>query len=503
MNKPSGISSVAEPETGDLPCRISWAMEDLPTNDGHRLTVGFSCTVAIADGRAEQKLLEEVFKSRRQATPAAINSHFLPSLRSVATEMAQGETTQTLLSAGARAGWIKAFQASANEVAFMCGLEVLAPFEVEVTSPTVQRERLEQMQRIAAERRSADRVGHLARAAELLKQWESLKAAVPSITPGKLLEQVNPADRGMMLDTLLMAGASGASGIAQPDLWAVSGSYLVRVDVKSDSPQPQLISLPTTAGPLRSVRADHSKLLIGARNGVLIVDPAKPDHAEVFCHPALASEHGFTFATQIGNHLWACHREGGLCGWSVADSSKPETVIAPSQLGGDPKNLTSQGLFSVGSKLFKMTADHAPQFVLDCQSPIVSILPNDSQILLTTEKGDIHLLDAASLEKTAEMQTTGRLAGAALLPWLSASRLLLNRTDGPIDCIGLEDQLVTQFASGHTGMKSITGCIGKVAAMSSDRQRILLWNAWDGRKTAAEVYLTGITRHRIADLVFG
>jgi hypothetical protein len=95
------------------------------------------------------------------------------------------------------------------------------------------------------------------------------------------------------------------------------------------------------------------------------------------------------------------------------------------------------------------------------------------------------------------------VTGGALLPWLSASRLLLNRADGPIECIGLEDQLVTQFSSGHTGMKAITGCIGKVAAMSSDRQRILLWNAWDGRKTAAEVYLTGLTHHRIADVVFG
>ena len=43
---------------------------------------------------------------------------------------------------------------------------------------------------------------------------------------------------------------------------------------------------------------------------------------------------------------------------------------------------------------------------------------------------------------------------------------------------------------------------GKVAAMSSDRQRIVLWNAWDGRKVAAEVYLTGQTHHRVADLAF-
>jgi hypothetical protein len=88
------------------------------------------------------------------------------------------------------------------------------------------------------------------------------------------------------------------------------------------------------------------------------------------------------------------------------------------------------------------------------------------------------------------------------LPWLSSSRLLLNRADGPIECIGLEDQLVTRFGSNQTGMRAVTASAGKVAAMSADRQRILLWNAWDGRATAREIYVAGLTRHRVADLAF-
>jgi hypothetical protein len=503
MSKSSKPACAGPVVNSGFPCRISWMIDDLLANDGHRLAISFSCTVAIAEGPAELKLFEEVFKSPGQATPVAILNHFMPGLRSAASDVAASEPARMLLSAGAWPQWIKAMQSAANEVAFMCGLQMLAPFDVEVTSPTMQRERLEQMQRIAAERRSADRVGHLARAAELLKQWESLKAAVPSITPGKLLEQVNPADRGLMLDTLLMAGVAGASGIAQPDLWAVSGSYLVRMDVKVDSPQPKLIPLPTGAGPLRSVRAQNGRLLIGARNGVLLVDPDNPEQTQVYCHPTLASEHGFTFTTQIGNHVWACHREGGLCGWHVGDLKKPEIAIDSARLGGDPKNLTVGGLFSAGNRLFKMIEDRLPNRVLDCESPIVSVLPVENQIIVVTENGALHLLDGSTLEKNSEMQTTGRLSGAALLPWLSSSRLLLNRAGGPIECMGLEDQLVTQFAGGHTGMRSVAGCIGKVAAMSSDRQRILLWNAWDGRRTASEIYLTGMTHHRIADVVFG
>jgi len=447
-------------------------MEDLLTKDGHRLTVSFACAVAIVDEPAERKLFDEVFTSQRSATRAAVTQHFAPALRSAALEMAADDPAEVLLGAPARSKWTKALQSAANEVGFMCGLAVLAPFEVEVTSPTVQRERLEQMQRIAAERRSADRVGHFARAAELLKQWEALKADVPSITPGKLLEQVNPADRGMMLDTLLMAGAGTMA--SQPDLWAVSGPYLVRIDVKGESPQSKLIALPATAGPLRSVRAQNGKLLIGARSGVLIVDPANPDGAQDYHHPALVSEHGFTSVTTIGDQLWACHREGGLVGWKIGSPNEPLTILSSKHLGGEAKNLIATGLFSVGTQLFKLSPT---EFLFKAGSPIVAVLSMEDQILVASESGTIVLLDAVTLEKTTELQTTGKLTGAALLPWLSASRLLLNRAEGPIECIGLEDQLVTQFTAGHTGMRSVTACIGKVAAMSSDRQRVLLWNA--------------------------
>ena len=89
-----------------------------------------------------------------------------------------------------------------------------------------------------------------------------------------------------------------------------------------------------------------------------------------------------------------------------------------------------------------------------------------------------------------------------MLPWMWSFRLLLNRAEGAIDCVGLEDQLVTQFSMGQTPLRAVTACAAKVAAMTSDRQRIVLWNPWDGRKPAVEIYLMGITHHRIADLAF-
>jgi hypothetical protein len=485
------------------PARLRWAVDDLLSKDGHRISIAFTCTAHAVDEPAERQLFSETFSASATAGSQSAIAHFLPSLRTAGADLARQETAEDLLGIPARARWVTALRTAANETAFSCGIAVLAPFEVEVTSPTLQKERLEQMQRIAAERRSADRVEHFARAAELLKQWESLKASVPSITPGKLLEQVNPADRGLMLDTLLMAGGSASNGKTHPDLWAVSGSQLVRMDVCTESPQTRAFDLPASAGPLRSIRPADGKLLIGARNGVLIVNVTKPDSGQIYLHPTLTSEYGFTSVTQIDNRIWACHREGGLVGWEIGNFNQPVEVFSTAGLGTEPRHLTERGVFAAGTKLFRITPSGPTPAPFSASTPIAALLPMDTQLIVIDDCGGINILDGQSLEKTNELAIAGRVTSAALLPWLSSSRLLLNRADGPIECIGLEDQLVTRFGGTHTGMRAVTASCGKIAAMSNDRQRVLLWNAWDGRTTAGEIYLTGMTHHRIADLAFG
>jgi hypothetical protein len=42
-----------------------------------------------------------------------------------------------------------------------------------------------------------------------------------------------------------------------------------------------------------------------------------------------------------------------------------------------------------------------------------------------------------------------------------------------------------------------------VAAVSSDRQRVVLWRSWDGHAPLAELHITGMARHRVADIEFG
>jgi hypothetical protein len=95
------------------------------------------------------------------------------------------------------------------------------------------------------------------------------------------------------------------------------------------------------------------------------------------------------------------------------------------------------------------------------------------------------------------------LCAAAAIPWLGEQRLLLAPQSGPIQCIGLDDPLVTQYASVHQGVRMLAASTQYVAAVSADRQRLILWNIWDGKKPLGELHVTSITRHRIADVEMG
>jgi hypothetical protein len=122
------------------------------------------------------------------------------------------------------------------------------------------------------------------------------------------------------------------------------------------------------------------------------------------------------------------------------------------------------------------------------------------QAIVVTEDGSVGVFDVHSWTKKMEMRPVREAAGAALLPWLGSVRILLTTSEGPIYCVGLEDQLVSQYSGPHLGMRTVAGSVGKVAAMSSDRQRVVLWNTWDGRQPVSEIHLASLTRHRIADI---
>jgi len=534
------------------PLRVSWFLTDLTTSDGHTLRCTISFSVKVLDDPTERQMLAEVFLGvKPTVTQDDVVAHFAPALHAAASKVALGRAAAQWLgevnkdqdekqAAQARADGAaelkKSTEAAAKKVAFSCGIEVLAPFDIELESPSFEQQKVEAMERTLAERRAAGQVEHFQRAAELLKQFQAIRESAPSITPGAVLEQLSPSDRGTMLQTLLLAAAKQNP---QQALWAVAGPCLVKIDAKASPPRVDLHPLPPTLGPLRSVQPAQVDgkpvLLIGARSGIMVVSPNSLNDAQLYADPGVDSQLGFNRAIVWHSGIWACHADGGIVSWELGQTAKPTVTLRPAQLphGVPPppsatvapalptgsitmasarqqsvRNLNvlddQRLIFNMGSQL--MTVDrlgNVAQINTDPRSEIMAIIPDNRRLIVVHENGVIVTRDRSTLETQNEDARGARLVAVGVLPWLGSIRLLLAGEDGPIQCVGFDDPLVTQYASMHRSVRAVTGAADLVAAVSADRQRLILWNSWDGRKPAADVSISSIAKHRIADVDFG
>ncbi len=535
----------SELELRNTPLRLNWEFSDLSANDGHGLSVTFACSVRPLSDPIERRMLQEVLlQGRRSVSANEVIFHFAPSLRAAAAKIApQHGALQWLEEDSARTTMLDALRAAANATAFACGIEILAPYQIEIQSRSFENERLRLRQQANVERETAHRLEHLHRTAELLKEFQTLRQAAPEASPGRLLHSVSLPDRGAMLEASILA--SGGTGQSQ-QIWSVAGPYLVQVEVRQTgdsrlSTQPKLIALPPTVGPLRSVnRASidgKTVLLIGAQSGAMLVDPDAPSEATVFMDQAMESPHGFNRVVFSPHHrrIYATHASAGIVCWDLdspaaplfarrtAEIAVPVSSAAPAvatyaSYGGSyasiagpgrsgapsgPRNihsLDSRLILTIGASLYLLEEDQVRMLPIEAGSEILALLPADQQLLAVCEDGTILALDGQTFGLINRERRAGRLRAASILPWFNNSRLLLVADDGPIACIGMDDSLVTQFASSYRGLRGVKASAALVVAVSPDRQRLVLWNSWDASHPAGEVFLTSLARHRIADL---
>jgi hypothetical protein len=428
------------------------------------------------------------------------------------------QSVSQALDESGRQALAEAARKSAASAAFAAGIELLPPFHVDAESETLKRERLAAMQRELAERNAAGQVAHFQKAAELLKQFETLRRTSPDLSPGRLLQQVGAADQGSMLQTLLLASADAGR---RRELWAAAGDSLVSVDARSESPRTHRLTLPKDLGPLRSVQpgergADQpTAILAGAQGGVWLVPDGGRGRPTAYVDSEIGSQRGFTRALLWGERgIVACHGEGGLVRW---DRDKPETptdVIRPSQLAAmagtsdelAPRNVQAWDeahlVFSAGSRTFLTDLRTVTALPSASNGEVVAIVMEGGRAYLVHHDGVICGVDRATRQIACKEERGLRVNAAGGVPWLGTQRLLLAGDEGVVQCVGFDDPLATQYVGPYDGLRRVGGSAEFVAAVSGDRQRLVFWRSWDGRKPLGEVYITGLTRHRIADIDF-
>ena len=159
-------------------------------------------------------------------------------------------------------------------------------------------------------------------------------------------------------------------------------------------------------------------------------------------------------------------------------------------------------LCTIGNCLAIMNGGERRLLSLASRAPIISIVQDQDRLFAIHEDGAVATVDRLNGQILRTDSYGGSLCAAGALPWLDGIRLLLATAAGPIDCVGPDDSLITRFNSAYRGLRDIAASASCVAAVSPDRQRLILWNSWDGRAPAHDLHLISLTRHRIADIAF-
>lgn len=488
--------------------RLTWAWRALPAADGHELTVRFGCAIRAAAGRAEREcLLEALLSDRDEATLASLAAHFEQALKSTAGALAADQPAQAAIDEPARGLWQKKLTAEANRVAFAAGLEVLAPFELAIASPTLGRQRTAEAASRADAERAAQRLARLKHTGELLQEIETLRHNHPGMPADALLNRLDEPDQGEAL-TAMLTGQRGTAAT----IWAAAGQTLLRVTVTSDGLKTTHINATGEAlGPLRSATpatlAGRDVLLLGGRAGVMLADrDGQP--RRFYAAQDATSPLGFSSALIDRTILVARHGGLGLIAWPVEGDETARVMASEAQLsagseaGSGQLALLDAGryLVSSGPRLTVVSEEGVRALECDDTAAVIALIGRDSDVLAVRADGAVDRVERDRGAISRVLAPRGRVTAAAGLAVCGSTRILLAGEDNVVRCIGLEDSLVSEYRSAHAGLRMLAATGAWVTGVSGDRERLIVWAAHDGRHPAGEIHVTAVARHRIAGL---
>ncbi|MEM1010937.1 MAG: hypothetical protein AAGI46_01810 [Planctomycetota bacterium] len=439
-------------------------------------------------------------------------------------ERALASVTQSLEPADVEA-WqaeppIEAFAKAIRAFLFRFGMET-GPIRVKASSPA-----FEEQSAMAEAAEAAKRAeGH---AASLVAAFHELRQKHPDVPPGKLLMGLPEADRRPTLMKLI-------EGEAERDtsrLFVAAGSALY--ELHGD----QLTVFAAAGGSLGPIRrlafaevSGRPIVACGCRDGVTLQPVDVPDAAgEVpSILPNEGSGRGFGSIDLIANGdgtcwLWMTHTERGAECLLIRGLSAPlpplkrlqfvdghhresKFVAAPA---GDWAMLVADAGVEIaytGSGHYTLPVGGPSAQAVRFFSTRVPLRPHP---LLTLARGEVIeavVSDAEDLEEVdVRWQERTRfgtdLASAGLVPFVGDIRIAACLKDGPIAVAGVEDDVVVEYQSPYSGFAEVAASAGCVAAITADRERLVVWRLDRPEQPEHDVFLPSTTRSRGADLIF-
>ena len=544
VNRANGNPHAAVVEVAATPIR---------TTDGFEVKYVASVPVKLHDTTVDRAAFADRFGA--SATVAGSGDRIAQDLREkVDRALADMAYVSAEDATAAAPGLNESVEKAVKTPLFAVGLQLTDIVTVSADAPALRARDAEKAAVEAA--KAAD-----ARADELLLRFEDICRQNPDVPPGKLLMALPEGDRYEALRLLLEAakeqehvpGTVPPLKLAAGDgIFAVDGDEVFEVAGASDY---------LDLGPIRSLRpadGDERTLLGGSRDGVFLLN-VRHYGSEVFrSSHAGSSPRGFSGVAKSSSEdpkravLWAIHGDAGLQVWDLLQENhyavmRPEalrdefhkavlSLAADAALSADPATSVRAtavcgivGLFayvalsadgSDGGPSVLMDVGYAPngpvglQFEpvhFDAHASIVSLhARSTSRHLATMSDGRLLAIEKRGRSDSRvdkrpglfERSGNNRVCAACGVPWLGDVRVAMALEDGPIVVCGPDDDVWMEYHSDHAGFVAVAASAGRLAAVTSDRQRIVIWNLGQPEWPVQDLYVLDTTRSRVADVAF-
>jgi hypothetical protein len=322
-----------------------------------------------------------------------------------------------------------------------------------------------------------------------------------------LLARIDARDRDAVVAATLRADAGESAG--DRAIWAVAGDAVVRVTLADGRAAIERRGSLGDLGPARSVRAigvgGEARVAVGGRGGVVVFNPARTEEVVQFRSSEQTSR-GFSGIAVAGDRLFASHGDLGFVAWSLADLPPRELHRWPATDAIDVVTLPPAGQILLAERRrTRLLRGEAIHDLIDFDIDLVALLRDGAAAIAVLADGRLMRLAADGPAHPLRVPAPGGGAVAAACGWDSPIGFRIARvtSDGwGVEAFGLKDSIVHRFASPREVVGPIVAAGGSiVAAASADRQRVLIWNAWDAANPAAEVNVAAATGHRVADMV--
>ena len=400
-----------------------------------------------------------------------------------------------------------AVTAASRRPLFEVGLMTAGEVAVTLDAPDLRRREAERAA-IEASKAAA------AHAEDLLLRFEDIRRQNPDVPPGKLLMAL-PADERREALRLMFQGSRMkdqtrlvlAAGVG---LWEVADDRVQSLrDIGDLGPIRRLASRTESAG----------MLLVGSRDGVISVRStdaleSRPLRASLEDGSML----GFSVLDVASSRegpavIWGAHADLGLEAWSATgetlgtltnmelastiagemdDAVRVAGLVALDSTsavlllrhleradawvcrvaalhyeGGHPDLMIEQGALPVESALFLFRRDGDQLLKVNARG--------GHQVIEADAQGLRVGVDPAATPPAASLSDRS-LTAACVFPWLGDIRIAACVEDGPIVVAGPDDDVQIEYRSNHKGFAAIAASAGRLAAVTGDRQRIILWN---------------------------